>query len=138
MSKPSEPEVISRRKLFLLAGLAASFAVAASVITASNADAQQPEAQQPSEPPKEEKEEEGGADERGTSAQPIGSTEGTVDTRRQPDRSCLLGLIPARAPLRAAMVRGRKETGPPERIAARLHREKPSNRWSFSGRRLLC
>ena len=44
MSKPSEPEVISRRKLFLLAGLAASFAVAASVIAASNADAQQPEA----------------------------------------------------------------------------------------------
>jgi hypothetical protein len=55
MSKPSEPEVISRRKLFLLAGLAASFAVPASVITASNADAQQPEAQQPSAPPKKKK-----------------------------------------------------------------------------------
>jgi hypothetical protein len=55
MSKPREPEVISRRKLFLLAGLAASFAMAASVITASNADAQQPEAQLPSEPPKKKK-----------------------------------------------------------------------------------
>jgi hypothetical protein len=55
MSKPTEPEVISRRKLFLLAGLAASFAVPASVITASNADAQQPEAQQPSAPPKKKK-----------------------------------------------------------------------------------
>ena len=55
MSKPSEPEVISRRKLFPLAGLAASFAVPASVITSSNADAQQPEAQQPSAPPKKKK-----------------------------------------------------------------------------------
>ena len=79
MSKPSEPEVISRRKLFLLAGLAASFAMAASVITASNADAQQPEAQQPSEPPKKkEKEEEGCSHRRSTSARRIGSTEGTI------------------------------------------------------------
>ena len=38
-----------------------------------------------------EKEEEGGSDRRCTSAQPIGSTEGTVATRRQPDRSCLSG-----------------------------------------------
>jgi hypothetical protein len=92
MSKLSEPEVISRRKLFLLAGLAASFAVAASVITASNADAQQPEAQQPSEPPKKKKKKKKKAAPTGsTSAQPIGSTEGTVATRRQQDRSCLSG-----------------------------------------------
>ena len=47
--------MISRRKLFLLVGLAASFAMPASVIMASNADAQQPEARQPSEPPKKKK-----------------------------------------------------------------------------------
>jgi hypothetical protein len=39
----------------------------------------------------EEEEEEGGCERRSTSAQPIGSSEGTVATRRQPDRSCLSG-----------------------------------------------
>jgi hypothetical protein len=34
-------ELISRRKLLLAAGLAASFAVSATVLTASNAEAQQ-------------------------------------------------------------------------------------------------
>ena len=55
MIKSTEPEVISRRKLFLLAGVAASLAVPASVLTVSNADAQQPEAQQPSETKKKKK-----------------------------------------------------------------------------------
>jgi hypothetical protein len=50
-----ESQVISRRQLFLLVGLAASFAVPAAVLTVSNAQAQQPEAQQPSEPPKKKK-----------------------------------------------------------------------------------
>ena len=51
MSERIESRVISRRKLFLLVGLAASFAVPAAVLTASNAEARQPEAQQPSEAP---------------------------------------------------------------------------------------
>ena len=55
MSEQIESQVISRRKLFLLVGLAASFAVPAAVLTASNAEAQQPEAQQPSEAPKKKK-----------------------------------------------------------------------------------
>jgi hypothetical protein len=46
VSEQIESQVISRRKLFLLVGLAASFAVPAAVLTASNAEAQQPEAQQ--------------------------------------------------------------------------------------------
>jgi hypothetical protein len=47
VSEQIESQVISRRKLFLLAGLAAGFAV----LAASNAEAQQPEAQQPSADP---------------------------------------------------------------------------------------
>ena len=41
MSEEIEPQV-TRRKLFLLVGLAASFAVPVAVLTASNAEAQQP------------------------------------------------------------------------------------------------
>ena len=78
MSEQIESQVISRRKLFLLVGLAASFAVPAAVLTASNAEAQQPEAQQPSEAPKKKKEEESGSDRFSTSTQPIGKTEGTI------------------------------------------------------------
>jgi hypothetical protein len=52
VSEQIESQVISRRKLFLLVGLAAGFAVPAALLTASNAEAQQPEAQQPSEAPK--------------------------------------------------------------------------------------
>jgi len=37
VSEQIESQVISRRKLFLLVGLAASFAVPAAVLTASNA-----------------------------------------------------------------------------------------------------
>ena len=51
MSEQIESQVISRRKLFLLAGLAAGFAAPVAVLTASNAEAQQPEAQQPSADP---------------------------------------------------------------------------------------
>jgi hypothetical protein len=46
MSQEIEPQV-TRRKLFLLVGLAASFAVPVTVLTASNADAQQPAEQAP-------------------------------------------------------------------------------------------
>ena len=77
MSEQIESQVISRRKLFLLVGLAASFAVPAAVLTASNAEAQQPEAQQPSEAPKKKKEE-SGSDRFSTSTRPIGKTEGTI------------------------------------------------------------
>jgi hypothetical protein len=49
MSEEIEPQV-TRRKLFLLVGLAASFAVPVAVLTASNAEAQQPE-QQPEQQP---------------------------------------------------------------------------------------
>jgi hypothetical protein len=42
MSEQIVSQVISRRKLFLLVGLATSFAVPATVLTASNAGAQQP------------------------------------------------------------------------------------------------
>jgi hypothetical protein len=52
VSEQIESQVISRRKLFLLVGLAAGFAVPVAVLTASNAEAQQPEAQEPSEAPK--------------------------------------------------------------------------------------
>jgi len=38
---------VTRRKLFLLAGFAASFAVPATVLTASHAEAQQPAEQAP-------------------------------------------------------------------------------------------
>ena len=55
VSEQMESQVISRRQLFLLVGLAASFAVPAAVLTVSNAQAQQPEAQQPSETPKKKK-----------------------------------------------------------------------------------
>jgi hypothetical protein len=44
--------MISRRKLFLIVGLAAGFAVPVAVLTTSNAEAQQPEAQQPGAAPK--------------------------------------------------------------------------------------
>ncbi len=47
MSEQIELQAISRRKLFLLAGLAASFAVPAAVLTASNAEAQKPAGQTP-------------------------------------------------------------------------------------------
>jgi mannitol-specific phosphotransferase system IIBC component len=47
MSEQIVSQVISRRKLFLLVGLAASFAVSATVLTASNAEAQQPAEQPP-------------------------------------------------------------------------------------------
>ena len=46
MSAEIEPQV-TRRKLFLLVGLAASFAVPVAVLTASNAEAQQPAEQAP-------------------------------------------------------------------------------------------
>jgi hypothetical protein len=46
MSEEIEPQV-TRRKLFFLVGLAASFAVPATVLTASNAEAQQPAEQAP-------------------------------------------------------------------------------------------
>ena len=46
MSEEIEPQV-TRRKLFLLVGLAASFAVPVTVLTASNAEAQQPAEQAP-------------------------------------------------------------------------------------------
>jgi hypothetical protein len=51
VSEQIESQVISRRKLFLLAGLAAGFAAPVAVLAASNAEAQQPEAQQPSADP---------------------------------------------------------------------------------------
>jgi hypothetical protein len=47
VSEQIESQVISRRKLFLLVGLAAGFAVPVAVLTGSDAEAQQPEAQQP-------------------------------------------------------------------------------------------
>jgi hypothetical protein len=46
MSEEIELQV-TRRKLFLLAGLTASFAVPVTVLTASNAEAQQPAEQAP-------------------------------------------------------------------------------------------
>jgi hypothetical protein len=46
MSEEIKPQV-TRRKLFLLVGLAASFAVPVTVLTASNAEAQQPAEQPP-------------------------------------------------------------------------------------------
>ncbi len=52
MSELIESQVISRRKLFLLVGLAAGLAVPATALTASNAEAQQPSEQ----PPKKKKE----------------------------------------------------------------------------------
>jgi hypothetical protein len=52
VSEQIESQVISRRKLFLLVGLASGFAAPVAVLTASNAEAQQPEAQQPNEAPK--------------------------------------------------------------------------------------
>jgi hypothetical protein len=42
MSEQIESQVTSRRKLFLLLGLAAGFAVPATVLMASSAEAQQP------------------------------------------------------------------------------------------------
>ena len=54
MSEEIEPQV-TRRKLFLLVGLAASFAVPVAVLTASNAEAQQPEQQPGAQPPKKKK-----------------------------------------------------------------------------------
>jgi hypothetical protein len=51
VSEQIESQVISRRKLFLLVGLAAGFAAPVAVLAASNAEAQQPEAQQPSADP---------------------------------------------------------------------------------------
>ncbi len=57
MSDQIEPHGTSRRKLFLLLGLAATLAVPATVLRAPNAEAQESkEAQQPSEaPPKKKK-----------------------------------------------------------------------------------
>jgi len=55
MSEEIEPQV-TRRKLFLLVGLAASFAVSVAVLTASNAEAQQPAAQPPKKKKKKKKE----------------------------------------------------------------------------------
>ena len=52
MIEQVESQVISRRKLFLLVGLAAGFAAPVAMLAASNAEAQQPEAQQPNEAPK--------------------------------------------------------------------------------------
>jgi hypothetical protein len=54
MSEEIEPQV-TRRKLFLLVGLAASFAVPVAVLTASNAEAQQPDQQPAMQPPKKKK-----------------------------------------------------------------------------------
>ena len=52
MSEQIESQVISRRKLFLLIGLAAGFVVPVVALTISNAEAQQPETPQPGEAPK--------------------------------------------------------------------------------------
>jgi hypothetical protein len=54
MSEEIEPQV-TRRKLFLLVGLAASFAVPVAVLTTSNAEAQQPDQQPAAPPPKKKK-----------------------------------------------------------------------------------
>jgi hypothetical protein len=54
MSEEIEPQV-TRRELFLLVGLAASFAVPVTVLTASNAEAQQPAEQPAAQPPKKKK-----------------------------------------------------------------------------------
>jgi hypothetical protein len=54
MSEEIEPHV-TRRKFFLLVGLAASFAVPVAVLTASNAEAQQPDQQPAAQPPKKKK-----------------------------------------------------------------------------------
>ena len=54
MSEEIERQV-TRRKLFLLVGLAASFAVPVTVLTASNAEAQQPDQQPAASPPKKKK-----------------------------------------------------------------------------------
>ena len=57
MSEEIEPQV-TRRKLFLLVGLAASFAVPVTVLTASNAEAQQPDQQPAEQAPKKKKKKE--------------------------------------------------------------------------------
>ena len=54
MSEEIELQV-TRRKLFLLVGLTASFAVPVTVLTASNAEAQQPDQQPAAPPPKKKK-----------------------------------------------------------------------------------
>ena len=54
MSEEIEPQV-TRRKLFLLVGLAARFAVPVAVLTASNAEAQQPAEQPGTQSPKKKK-----------------------------------------------------------------------------------
>jgi hypothetical protein len=54
MSEEIEPQV-TRRELFLLVGLAASFVVPVTVLTASNAEAQQPAEQPAAQPPKKKK-----------------------------------------------------------------------------------
>jgi hypothetical protein len=54
MSAEIEPQV-TRRKLFLLVGWAASFAVPVAVLTASNAEAQQSDQQPAMQPPKKKK-----------------------------------------------------------------------------------
>ena len=106
MSKPSEPEVISRRKLFLLAGLAASFAVPASVITASNADAQQPEAQQPSAPPKKKKKKKKRRLRQAQHQRPAHRKHRRNSSYSPPAGPFLsFGMIPARAPLPAVLSR---------------------------------
>ncbi len=47
MNEQIESQAFSRRKLFLLLGLSAGFAVPATLLTASNAEAQQPTEQPP-------------------------------------------------------------------------------------------
>jgi hypothetical protein len=54
MSAEIEPQV-TRRKLFLLVGWAASFAVPVAVLTPSNAEAQQSDQQPAMQPPKKKK-----------------------------------------------------------------------------------
>ena len=65
MGEEIEPQV-TRRKLFLLVGLAASFAVPVSVLTASNAEAQQSAEQ----PPKKKKKKKNEAAPTGTAPTP--------------------------------------------------------------------
>ena len=54
MSEEIEPQV-TRRKLFLVVGLAASFVVPVAVLATSNAEAQQPDQQPVMQPPKKKK-----------------------------------------------------------------------------------
>jgi hypothetical protein len=69
MSEKIEPQV-TRRKLFLLVGLAASFAAPVALLTASNAEAQQPDQQPAAQPPKKKKKKKKEAASTGTAPTP--------------------------------------------------------------------